>query len=161
MSASTLAQQVEQAHREVEAMSPERRRMLSDDMDVLLERPRRNQIEAVKPLCDGRVLVRLVGAVRGVWLTYDSGIDSLLAHIARELCISGRGAKTVVIASLCIDHAAISRCRHGPQQIQEHWLLRAHEFTGIPIAELRQVAGIGAGIPPHKNARPSRPAAGA
>ena len=89
-----------------------------------------------------------------------TGIDALLNHIMRVLGIGGRGMKTFVIASLCIDHAAISRCRHGQQLVQEAWLLRAHEFSGIPVAELRAVAGLPSQVAPHKNARPSRPAAG-
>lgn len=108
----------------------------------------------------GGMLVRLAGAMPDTWLKYDSAIDALLNHIMRELGIAGRGGKTVVIASLCIDHAAISRCRHGLQGIPEHYLLRAHEYSGIPLAELRLVAGVSSAVTPHKNARPSRPVAG-
>jgi hypothetical protein len=116
---------------------------------------RRNQVEAVKVLVDGQVLVRLVGTPRGTWLTYRSPIDSLVAHLSRELMLHGQGSKTVIIASLCIDHAAISRCRSGQQPVREAWLLRMHEYSGIPVAELRQVAGLGAGVERHKLSRPA------
>lgn len=115
---------------------------------------RHNQVEAVKALVDGQVLVRLTTTPRGTWMTYQSAIDSLIAHIKRELLLHARGSSGVVVDSLMIDHAAVSRCRTGVQKIPESWLLRMHEYSGIPVAELRQVAGLGAGVERHKLSRP-------
>lgn len=108
---------------------------------------------------EGKVWIRLEGMPAGVWKTYDSPIDSLIAHVQRELAISSKMngmASGVVLSAISVDPASISRCRArqgGYSAIPEHWLLRLHEFSGIPVSELRYVSGTESEIIPHHKAR--------
>lgn len=101
----------------------------------------------------GKIMVRLDGMVRGAWLEFDSPIDSVIAHVQRELGLKRRNVG-VIIDAIYVDAACLTRCRQGVyKSIPEHWLMRLQDFSGIPVDELRIVANIVGNIGRHPNAR--------
>jgi hypothetical protein len=71
------------------------------------------------------------------------GIDKLLAHIEAHLGLSGvYGQRGDTLANLGMHRSCVSRVRSGERSIPPEWFLAMHEWSGIPVAELRQVAGV-------------------
>ena len=101
---------------------------------------------------DGRICVRTQGMPAGIFYKYDHPVDSLLAHVQRELSPVIRSAGYLCIAT-GIPHAAVCRIKRGGGDIPEAWFLRLNEFSGIPVEELRRVAVEPAKVERHPLAR--------
>lgn len=110
-----------------------------------------NAIIDVKRI-DGKPALRYDGTPVGAWIVAATDIDAMLNHVKHELQIP----QMVLYAEVELDPASVSRCRAGHLPIQEHWILRLSDYSGIPPAELRRVACIEPVTRPHANAR--RPA---
>jgi hypothetical protein len=106
-----------------------------------------NIIEAKR--IDGKPAYRVEGTPEGAWRVAASDIDAIINHVTRELGIKS-GALLLAIG---IDPSSISRCRKGGMPIQETWLLRLHQFSGVPVAEMLRVACVEQSVWPHRNAR--------
>lgn len=130
---------------------------LRDEMTAIIARPEvaamttaratRAIIETKR--IDGRPAHRLAGSPEGAWKIARSEIDAMLDRVQAET-----GAKrSEILCAADIDSARASRCRHGTQPLLDQWVLRLSDFSGIPAAELRQVACIEPAIYPHLRAR--------
>lgn len=64
---------------------------------------------------------------------YKNHMDALLGHVMR---VCGIKFKYELCNALSLHRAGISRCRNG-SEIPEHWYLRLHEYSGVPVADLR------------------------
>lgn len=98
---------------------------------------------------DGKPAVRFEHTPAGAWKVARSEIDAILEHVHREIPKLQRG---VLLAAVNIHNASVSRCRHGSEPIQDSWLLRLQDFSGIPVSELRYVACMEP-APAHEHAR--------
>jgi hypothetical protein len=74
-----------------------------------------------------------------VWRVKPHAIDLLLAKLTGHLGVS----QGVLLEALKIHAASVSRVRSGVyKDIPLDWLVRMYDLTGIPIDELRAIAGI-------------------
>lgn len=98
---------------------------------------------------NGKPAHRLAGSPEGAWLVEESEIDAMLNRVQRELNIRAMA----IYEATGIPNESVSRCRRGRMPISDKWILRLSDFSGIPVAELRQVACIEPTVHPHGNAR--------
>lgn len=98
---------------------------------------------------DGKPAHRLVGWPEGTWHVSASEIDAMLDRVKQELGVK----RITVLEAIGADSASISRCRAGKLKVQERWVLGLSDFSGIPVAELRQVACMEPATYPHLRAR--------
>jgi hypothetical protein len=99
----------------------------------------------------GKVITfRRPDTILGASLTAISVIDGLLEYVRLEI---GAPSIHVVKEMLQISDAGLSRCRHDKASLPEHWIMRMHELSGIPIRELREAFNIPAIVAPHPRAR--------
>jgi hypothetical protein len=108
-----------------------------------------NTVAEVKRI-DGKPAVRLAHMLAGTWLTAKTEIDAIIQHVLRELPGLTR---TELYEAVDIPWASVTLVRQGVQPIQDGWLLRLQDYSGIPIEELRMVGCIGPSVPPHNKAR--------
>lgn len=80
-----------------------------------------------------------------------SPIDALLWYVSVELQLASPVEVRKIIG---IDPGSVTRCRKGEFGIQDTWLLRLHELSSIPVAELRKIGHMPERLP-HPNARKS------
>lgn len=92
-------------------------------------------------LIDGLVYVQFDDCAHGALTPQGSPLDAIVAHIQRELKM-GLRTKCFVIGVLGVDNGLASRVRTGLGTFNPVWLLKAHDFSGIPIDELRRVAAL-------------------
>lgn len=108
-----------------------------------------NRVQIVRYV-DGKLSVKLFGMHEGQWLQYDSRIDSLIAHIQREF-----GKPEISLHKICInaglDRTRVAACQKNLKPIPAGWFLTLHDFTGMPIEELRQVAHAKPTMPVYRN----------
>ncbi len=100
----------------------------------------------------GRPSYRHNDMVAGTWVWADTWVDLLFKYVAEELKIVARRA-TGVPPLVNIPEGTISRIRTRGEGIPDRWLLLLHEFSGLPISELRVVANLPSPVVRHKNAR--------
>ncbi|MDQ1924577.1 hypothetical protein [Massilia pseudoviolaceinigra] len=98
---------------------------------------------------DGKPAYRLEGWPAGTWQTSRSPFDAMIDLIGRTLNVQ----RTTIYTAIGVDASSATRCRQGHREIQDGWLLRMSDYSGIPVSELRRVAGIGPTIQPHPKAR--------
>lgn len=103
-------------------------------------------------LIDGKPAHRVEGAPAGAWQMSNTPIDAMLRHVQAQTDCSF----TAIYEATGMNCASVTRCRQGLQPLSDQWTLRLHDFSGIPVAELRQVACIRPVTDPHLKAR--RPA---
>lgn len=102
-------------------------------------------------LIDGKPAHRFEDSPEGAWHVADSSIDAIIDHVMSDL-----GVKRIeVYNAMGATYPSISRCRTGDLAIQDKWILRLHQFTNIPVAELLRVACVQRTVSPHSNARRS------
>lgn len=103
------------------------------------------KLESVKHAADGSVMLRYEGDVVGTYRPFRTRIDALLGRVEDEYRLkrarSGRSLSGLP-SQLGIAHASISRCRAGKYGLPQEWLLRMHDYSGIPIEELRKIANL-------------------
>lgn len=104
-------------------------------------------------IVDGRPQHRLAGAPHGAWTEYESAVDALVGHVVREMRMPTYGAKGAVLGAVGIPASNASRARAGLIDIPIDWVFRLHDYTGIPVEELRWIAGLPQERNRHKNAR--------
>lgn len=97
----------------------------------------------------GKPAFRLEGWPAGAWQISRSPFDAMIDLVARTLVAN----RTTIYHAIGVDPAGASRCRNGAMVMPDGWLLRMSGYSGIPVAELRRVAGISPTIQPHPNAR--------
>lgn len=100
-------------------------------------------------LIDGKPAHRLEGSPEGAWLIADTPIDAMLRRVAAQLKCS----YTAIYEATGLRAESVSRCRSGKQPLADGWTLRLSDYSGIPVAELRQVACIEPEVYPHPKAR--------
>ncbi len=98
---------------------------------------------------DGKPALRFEGSAAGAWRVAKSEIDAMLDHVKREL----RVRRQMIYDAIGASDSSISRCRTGEMPVQEQWILRLSDYSGIPVDELRRVACIESPVRPHRNAR--------
>lgn len=77
-------------------------------------------------------------------ITYDDGhkitmptIEALLYHV---MLISEEQHRREFLSVIRLDSSTISRIKSGEYQVSDKIILRLHEYTGIPVSELRLVS---------------------
>lgn len=100
-------------------------------------------------LIDGQPAHRLEGTPEGAWRLSKSRIDAMFDRVRFELGVT----KQVIHDATGIDPASVTRSRQGVYGLPDHWVIRLSEFSGIPVAELRQVACMEPSVQPHHRAR--------
>lgn len=98
---------------------------------------------------DGKPAHRVQGMPQGAWLIAKSPIDAMLCRVEAQCGCT----RTEICESLGIHAASITRCRQGVEPLRDEWILRMHDFSGIPVAELRQVACVAPVTRPYVKAR--------
>jgi hypothetical protein len=98
---------------------------------------------------DGKPAHRVEGNPPDCWTVADSEIDAMLDRVKLQT-----GARLGdILCAVGIDSASISRCRAGKIGLPDRWLLGLSDFSGIPVAELRQVACVEPAVYPDLRAR--------
>lgn len=100
-------------------------------------------------IIDGKPAHRVEGAPPGCWTFADTAIDAMLNRVMLQLNCS----RTAIYDATSITGESVSRCRHGTQPLLDRWILNLSDYSGIPVAELRQVACIEPVVYPHPKAR--------
>jgi len=85
----------------------------------------------------------------GTWLWTSGPVDSMLAHVRRELGVGN----LEILKAINVASSSVSRARSGHYDIQIEWLVKLSDLSGIPFDELRWVAGLGHMAEPHERAR--------
>lgn len=98
---------------------------------------------------DGKPAHRVEGSPQGAWIVANTEIDAMLSRVQQELGVS----RTTVLHAIGADPATISKCRAHETPVYERWILRLSDLSGIPVAELRQVACMEPVTQPHPKAR--------
>ncbi len=98
---------------------------------------------------DGKPAFRLEGWPAGTWQTSRSPFDAMIDLIGRTLNVQ----RTAIYAAIGVDASSVTLCRQGRRPIQDGWLLRMADYSGISVAELRRVAGVAPTVQPHPKAR--------
>lgn len=97
---------------------------------------------------NGRIGTRL-RRLPGVWLWEPTSIDSILAHVERELGIG----RMEIYKLARMNTESVSRARSGKQPIQHDWLARLSDLSGIPYDELIWVGNVPLTRRPHPRSR--------
>lgn len=109
-------------------------------------------IRAVKVM-EGSVCIQFEDSPGGAWVVVGSPLDAISAHLQRELRMPVNCSHNAMLEALDINSATASRVRSGAAKFNEAWLVRAFDYSGISIEELRYVAGLEVSIGRHFNAR--------
>lgn len=64
-------------------------------------------------------------------------IEALIYH---AMLVSGEKHKSGFMSVVRLDSATLSRARKGRANISDVLILRIHEYTGIPVSELRWIS---------------------
>lgn len=100
----------------------------------------KNRLSEVR-IIDGKICIKILGMPAGLWHQYDYYIDSLMDHVRRELGEPlFNNTQLCVMAGLQVTN--ISRYRNNIEAITPNWLISLYDLSGIPINELRAVAGL-------------------
>jgi hypothetical protein len=85
---------------------------------------------------EGRVYVALDETRPGLWEDWGYPIDALLRYVAMTIGDEFYVAKK--IAAACkLDRSTLYRCRHDKQVFTDRLLLNIHDYSGLPVAEIR------------------------
>jgi len=113
----------------------------------------RNHVREVRYL-PGHIAVRLWGMPAGEWLHYASGAASLRAHVEREIGPFPNLHR--FCAATGLPQSYFNEVDEDRLDVPPLWFLRLHDLTGIPVAELRLVAGAAPLADRHPAARKER-----
>lgn len=101
---------------------------------------------------DRRVTFSYEGAPGEAYYSYACPIDALMGRIRDELRLPFN--KPGIMRDLGLQGGTASRLRSGCyESVPEQWLMIMHEYSLIPIPELRAIANVEQQIFPHRNAR--------
>lgn len=98
---------------------------------------------------DGKPAFRMSDWPVGVWRTSRSAFDAMVDLVERTLDVK----RSTIYEAIGVDGGAASRVRHGAQGLPDRWVLNMSDYSGIPVSELRLVAGIEPTVFPHPKAR--------
>ena len=110
-----------------------------------------NKVVRVAVDAAGNIGVRL-RRLPGVWLWQPTSIDSILAHVERELGVG----RMEVYGLARMSEVSVSRVRLGKQPLQYEWLVRLSDLSGIPVDELVWVGNLRPTVRPHPHSRASK-----
>lgn len=95
----------------------------------------------------------LVEAIHGAFRTYASPLDAVIGECKVQLGISYRGGLSLTHRlDLRMDSAQLSRVRSG-EKMPNHWLLRFHVWSGLPLSLIEELANMESDIQPHEKVR--------
>lgn len=98
---------------------------------------------------DGKPAHRVEGSPLGAWIVANTEIDAMLNRVIAQLNCS----RTAIYDATGMHAGSVTRCRQGAYILEDQWVLRLGDFSGIPVAELRQVACMEPVTQPHPKAR--------
>lgn len=76
--------------------------------------------------------------------------DVVLAYVMLQLGII---KKITLLRAVGIEPSSVSRLHKLSLAVPARWYLRLHEYSGIPIADLREIANDRSDITPHENSK--------
>ncbi len=79
----------------------------------------------------------------GTFRFYSSSSDAVFSYVEEQLGIPKKhGRRKQTLDVLGMDYSHISRARNDDKPVKSIWLLKLHEWSGIPAAELRMAANM-------------------